>query len=169
MTEPTGLGPSRLREVFGAFPSGVVALCAMRNGRPVGMAASTFTSVSLDPPLVSVCVQRSSQTWPSLRESARLGVTILAEQHGAVCRTLSMKQGDRFTGVDWDSLDDGSIVLRDASGWLTTSVYAEVDAGDHLLVLLRVHTLDADPASAPLVLHRSGFHRLAPASDGVMS
>lgn len=169
MTEPTGLVPSRLREVFGAFPSGVVALCAMRDGRPVGMAASTFTAVSLDPPLVSVCVQRSSQTWPDLRAAARLGVTILAEQHGEVCRKLSTKHGDRFAGVDWYSLDEGSIVLRDASGWLTTSVYAEVETGDHLVVLLQVHTLDADPASSPLVFHRSGFHRLAPASDGVTS
>ncbi|MBD0863839.1 flavin reductase family protein [Gordonia sp. zg691] len=158
-----GIDAIRLREVFASFPSGVVAVCALRDGRPLGMAASTFTAVSLDPPLVSVCIQRSSQTWPLLRESTRLGVTILAEQHGAACRTLSMKEGDRFSGVDFDVHDDGSVVLRGASGWLTTTLHAEIDAGDHVVALLRVQALDTDPASAPLVFHRSGFHRLVPA------
>lgn len=61
-------GPG-LRAVFGCFPSGVIAVCAMRDGRLDGMAASAFTAVSLDPPLVSVCAQETSATWPRLRET----------------------------------------------------------------------------------------------------
>ncbi|MGW0005750.1 flavin reductase family protein [Nocardia grenadensis] len=169
VTDTDGPDANRLREVFGAFPTGVVAVCAVRGGRPVGMAASSFTSVSLDPPLVSVCIQRTSQTWPVLRESPRLGVTILAARQGVACRTLSMKQGDRFAGVDWYAHEDGSVVVRDASAWLVTSVHAELDAGDHLVSLLRVHTVDADPHSPPLVFHRSGFHRLTSVADEVSS
>jgi flavin reductase (DIM6/NTAB) family NADH-FMN oxidoreductase RutF len=67
-----------LREAYGTFPSGVTALCAMIDGAPTGMTASSFTSVSMDPPLVSICVANTSATWTRLRPSARLGVSVLA-------------------------------------------------------------------------------------------
>src|SRR3546814_7956938 len=61
------VGPAQLRAAFGCFPSGITAVCALIDGKPVGMAASSFTSVSLDPPLVSVCIQNRSKTWRQLR------------------------------------------------------------------------------------------------------
>lgn len=76
-----------LRSVFGRFPTGVTAVCAEVDGAPVGMAASSFTSVSLSPPLVSVCVQNSSQTWPVLRRARRIGVSVLSEEHEPRART----------------------------------------------------------------------------------
>ena len=76
---PPVLDPQRLRHVFGAFPSGVAAVAALVGGVPVGIAASSFTSVSLDPPLVSLCVAHTSTTWPLLRGADRLGVSILGE------------------------------------------------------------------------------------------
>jgi hypothetical protein len=79
------LDPGRLREVFGIFPSGVVA--ALVGGAPVGLAASSFTSVSLDPPLVSFSIANASKTWPDLRRAAHLGTTILADHHSAAPRT----------------------------------------------------------------------------------
>ena len=78
-----GLDPVRLREAFGIFSSGVVAVAAQVDGVLVGLAASSFTSVSLDPPLVSFSIASSSRTWPTLRRSDHLGVTILADHHGA--------------------------------------------------------------------------------------
>src|SRR5918997_4998820 len=71
--------PQELRRAYGCFPSGVTAICTLVDGAPDGMAASSFTSVSLDPPLVSVCVQNTSTTWPRLRHLPRLGVSVLAE------------------------------------------------------------------------------------------
>jgi flavin reductase (DIM6/NTAB) family NADH-FMN oxidoreductase RutF len=68
--------PQQLRRVFGSFPSGVAAVAALVAGEPVGIAASSFTSVSLDPPLVSVCIAHTSTTWPVLRTASRLGVSI---------------------------------------------------------------------------------------------
>ena len=84
------LDPSRLRRAFGIFPSGVVAVAAEVDGRLVGLAASSFTSVSLEPPLVSFSVANTSKTWPDLRRTAHLGVTILADHHGEVCRQLDV-------------------------------------------------------------------------------
>lgn len=156
----------RLREVLGCFPSGVVALCSLVDGTPVGMAANSFTSVSLAPPLVSVCVQHISTTWPVLRQGAKLGLSVLAETQEEVCRKLARKGVDRFTDMDWAEGADDSVLVRDASAWLVTSVHSEIDAGDHVLVLLRVHLLDSDPGKAPLIFHRSGYRPLVEPAAG---
>lgn len=152
---------TRLRQAFGCFPSGVTAVCALIEGRPVGMAASSFTSVSLDPPLVAVCVQDTSTTWPRLRSGSRLGVSVLAEGHAVACRALSLKVGDRFAEVKWRADNDGSVFVEGSAAWLNCSVHAEMSAGDHVIVVLAVHTVHVDPDTAPLVFHGSRFRRLA--------
>ncbi|WP_432191913.1 flavin reductase family protein [Streptomyces sp. bgisy027] len=158
-TTPTD--PVVLRQAFGCFPSGVTALCALDSGTPVGMAASTFTPVSLEPALVSVCVQDTSSTWPRLRNQGRLGLSVLAEGQDLVCRSLAARNGDRFADVGWEAGDDGSVYVNGASLWLDCSVHSEFQGGDHTIVLLEIHGLKAEPDRAPLVFHRSRFRRLA--------
>jgi flavin reductase (DIM6/NTAB) family NADH-FMN oxidoreductase RutF len=150
-----------LRQAFACFPSGVTALCALAGDEPVGMAVSSFTSVSLDPALLSVCVQNTSSTWPNLRPRPRLGLSVLAEGQADAGRTLSRKTGDRFADVTWEASPDGAVFLGGASAWFDCSVYAEVPAGDHTVVLLAVHGLRAEPDVPPLVFHGSRFRRLA--------
>ncbi|KUO19601.1 flavin reductase family protein [Streptomyces dysideae] len=159
VTTPTD--PAVLRQAFGCFPSGVTALCALDSGAPVGMAASTFTPVSLAPALVSVCVQDTSTTWPKLRSQGRLGLSVLAEGQDAICRTLAGRDGDRFADVDWEAGDGGGVYVHGASLWLDCSLYAEFPGGDHTIVLLEIHGLKAEPAREPLVFHGSRFRRLA--------
>lgn len=158
-TFPTNqdLDPGALRDAFGVFPSGVVAVAAEIDGEPVGLAASSFTSVSLDPPLVSFSIANSSKTWPDLRRSARLGVTILADHHGEVCRQLAGPVEQRFSGVAYSASDDGALTLDDGLARFETSIYREVEAGDHTIVLLRLHAVEKTDTSLPLVFHRSGF------------
>lgn len=163
MTVDQELHPAELRRVFGAFPSGVTAIAALADGAPVGMAASSFTSVSLDPPLVSVCVAHSSTTWPVLGERSRLGVSVLGAHQEQACRRLAARDGDRFASLDWRATPDGAVLIDGASAWLDCSVEQVIRAGDHDIVVLRVRGLDADPAVPPLVFHASGFHRLAAA------
>ncbi|RJQ83854.1 flavin reductase family protein [Amycolatopsis panacis] len=151
---------SRLREAFGAFPSGVTAVCALVDGMPHGMAASSFTSVSLSPPLVSLCIQRTSSTWPRLRDRPRLGLSVLAEGQDEAALRLSARTDDRFRDVPWDAGPGGSVFLSGSSAWLQCSVHEEVPAGDHLIALLEVHSLRTAPAP-PLVFHGSRFRRLA--------
>lgn len=160
MSIDQGLSPTELRRAFGAFPTGVTAIAALVDGVPVGLAASSFTSVSLDPPLVSVCVAHSSTTWPVLRERTRLGVSVLGAHQEHACRQLAAREGDRFAALDWRSTRDGAVLLEDASAWLDCSVEQLIRAGDHDIVLLRVHEVDADHAVAPLVFHGSRFRRL---------
>src|SRR5690349_20004742 len=87
---------SDLRRVFGALPSGVVAVCALVDGEPVGTIYSSFPSVSLDPPLVSICAAHSSETWPTLRAATRLGMSVPGVSHADAARKLSSRRGDRF-------------------------------------------------------------------------
>jgi flavin reductase (DIM6/NTAB) family NADH-FMN oxidoreductase RutF len=81
--------PTRLRRVLSASPTGVTALAAVVDGKPVGLVANSFTSVSLDPPLVSVCVATSSGTWPLLRGVGRIGASVLSHRQEAASRRLS--------------------------------------------------------------------------------
>ncbi len=161
MSRPTQvLDPAQLRRVFGAFPTGVTAIAALVDGAPIGLAASSFTSVSLDPPLVSVCVAHTSSTWPLLRDAPRLGVSVLAADQEHVGRQLSARTTDRFADLAWRATLDGAVLLDGAGAWLDCGTYATHRAGDHDIVVLRVHDLDADQAIRPLVFHASRFRRL---------
>jgi flavin reductase (DIM6/NTAB) family NADH-FMN oxidoreductase RutF len=151
---------AQLRRAFASFPSGVAAVCARVERAPIGMAASSFTSVSVDPPLVSVCIQNTSSTWPLLRQRTRLGLSVLGEHQDQACRQLASKDGDRFGGVEWDAGPQGSLFIRGASAWMEVSLYEEVPAGDHVIALLEVHGLEISERTLPLIFHGSGFHRM---------
>ena len=158
--EPINGDPAQLRRAYGCFPSGVTAVCALHDGIPVGIAASSFTSVSVEPALVSVCVQNSSTTWPRLRTLTRLGVSVLGQDQNVAAQRLAAKQGDRFAELDWVPTYDGGVLVDGAVAWLDCSIHAEVPAGDHAIVLLRIHALRAEPDRAPLVFHGSRFRQL---------
>jgi flavin reductase (DIM6/NTAB) family NADH-FMN oxidoreductase RutF len=153
---------AELRRVFGAFPTGVTAVAALADGVPLGLAANSFTSVSLDPPIVSVCIARTSRSWPRLRQSARLGISVLGAHQEQASRQLAAGGSDRFARLAWHATADGAVLVEGASAWLDCSMYDEVIAGDHDVILLRVHELDADPAVAPLVFHGSRYRQLQP-------
>lgn len=165
MTVPRSLHATELRRVFGAFPTGVTAIAALVDGVPVGLAASSFTPVSLDPPMVSVCVARTSTTWPVLRQVRRLGVSVLGAHQEHACRQLSARDRDRFAALSWRSGDGGAVLIDGASAWLDCIIEQEIPAGDHDIILLRVADLAADPEVAPLVFHASRFRQLADGLD----
>jgi flavin reductase (DIM6/NTAB) family NADH-FMN oxidoreductase RutF len=160
-------GQAELRRVFGAFPTGVTAVAGLADGSPLGIAASSFTSVSLDPPVVSVCTAHSSTTWPRLRHLPRVGISVLGAHQEDACRRLGgrgddPRGADKFATLRWRAAEGGAVFVEGASAWLECSVYREVTVGDHDIVLLLVHELDSDPAVAPLVFHGSRFRRLEP-------
>lgn len=157
-----GFNSSGLRAVFSCFPSGVVALCARVDDVPVGMSISSFTSVSLDPALVSVCIQKGSTTWPRLRESERFGLSILGCNQGEVCRQMSQQEGDRFANVSWWSSPEGAVFLSGAVACFECRTFDTVDAGDHLLVLLELSAHSLPAPGEPLVFHDRRFREFLP-------
>jgi flavin reductase (DIM6/NTAB) family NADH-FMN oxidoreductase RutF len=164
VTAGPGFDQAVLRQAFACFPSGVTAVCGLLDGRPTGMTASSFTSVSLDPPLVSVCTAHTSATWPKLRGLPRLGVSVLAEDHGPVAAALSAKTGDRFAAVRWEPTEQGAILVCGSTLWLECTVESEVPAGDHNIVVLRIHALEAYPEVAPMIFHGSKYRQLSTTS-----
>ena len=154
--------PRELRSAFAAFPSGVVAVAGTVDGREVGLAASSFTSVSLEPALLSFSVANSSSTWPVLRRAPRLGLSVLASHHDEACRQLAGPADDRFTGLPLHHGEDGAVLLRDAVATFECTVDREVPAGDHTIVLLALQAVRDRGGADPLIFHRSRFPQLRP-------
>lgn len=165
-TTDTRLDPTLLRRAFGAFPSGVVAVAAEVDGVRVGMAASSFTSVSLEPALVSFSIARTSSTWPVLSRAERLGVSVLADHHGEVCRQLAGPAQHRFDGLALRETPGGAVLIEDAVATFECSIHRQIEAGDHVIVLLRLHAVEDPGGCSPLVFHRSDFRRLHDALAG---
>ena len=163
--QPT-FDPATLREAFSAFPSGVVAVAGMGQAGPVGLAASSFTTVSLAPPLVSVSMARSSSTWPALRVLPRIGLSVLSAEQGGLCRSLASKvTADRFADASWETSPDGAIFIHDATLWLDCTIEAELEAGDHHIILLRIESLTRLHRGEPLIFHHSRFRQLVTDAD----
>jgi flavin reductase (DIM6/NTAB) family NADH-FMN oxidoreductase RutF len=155
--------PMALRTVFAQFPSGVAALSAIVDGEPVVLVASSFqVGISLDPPLVLFAVQHTSSSWPKLKKNDRIGVSVLGEAHDLAARQLASKAADRFAGIETTTTETGAHFIHGAPVWIECSIYSEVPAGDHDVVLLQVHAMGTAPDTEPLVWHSSGFRTLSP-------
>jgi flavin reductase (DIM6/NTAB) family NADH-FMN oxidoreductase RutF len=145
------------RRVLGHFVSGVTIITAMCEGEPVGMAANSFTSVSLDPALVAFCAAKSSSTWPRIRSAGRFCVNILSEEQEEICRLFATKGADRFAFVDWTPAVSRSPILDGVLGWIDCTIENEIEAGDHTIVIGRVIRLDVPRDGLPLVFFRGGY------------
>ncbi|WP_019634049.1 flavin reductase family protein [Actinomadura atramentaria] len=165
---PTPLSPvasgatadqARFRSVLGRFATGVVAVAGIDpvGGLPTGLAANSFTSVSLDPPLVAFCVAHTSSTWPVLRRAETVCVNILGQRQEHVCRQLAAKGAAKFAGLTWSSAPSGGPVIDGALAWIECAVEQEHVAGDHVIVVARVLDLDVHHDDEPLVFYRGGY------------
>jgi len=150
------LDPRRMRDVMGNFCTGVTVVTAMAGNEPIGFACQSFTSVSLDPPLVSICPARTSTTWPKIREIGTFAVNVLAESQRTLCGAFAVSGGNKFLGVDWAPGDNGAPALDGAIARVEVDLEAEHDAGDHTIVLGRVTGLTALHTS-PLLFHRGSY------------
>ncbi len=150
-----------LRKLYACFPSGVVALCALLDGIPTGLAVSSFTSVSLTPPLVSVSLQSGSATWAALEGAPTFGISVLGQEQDELCRQLSRKGADRFQGVEWTAQPSGAVLIAGAAAWLECKLYHRFVAGDHEIAILSIVATRCDFSIAPLVFHGSRFRKLA--------
>ncbi len=153
-----------LRRAFSMFPTGVVAMCGMDGAVPVGMAVNSFSSVSLDPPLVSVCVARQSSTWPRLDRLPRIGLSVLGSSQERLSRQLSSRHGDRFQGVEFEATPEGALFIHGAALWLDCTIAHRLEGGDHEIILLEVRHTELFPHIQPLVFHQSQYLALSNAS-----
>jgi flavin reductase (DIM6/NTAB) family NADH-FMN oxidoreductase RutF len=149
-----------MRRTLAGFATGLSVVAAEIDGQIVGMPANSLTSVSLDPPLVSLAFAHTSTTWPVLRRAPRWGISVLGEAQAHVLRRLRRPAAERFAGVE-TRLDDGAAFLPGALATITVTPRTPVAAGDHTLVLLEVTHLHRDETQRPLVFFDSTTHTLS--------
>jgi 3-hydroxy-9,10-secoandrosta-1,3,5(10)-triene-9,17-dione monooxygenase reductase component len=156
-TNGTAIAAADYRRVLGHFPSGVTVVASQDADGPVGFACQAFSALSLDPPLVLFSVGDTSTTWPRIEATGRFCVNFLAADHEQLCRAFAVSGGDKFAGVEWHSSELGSPILAGAHGWVDCAIEATYPGGDHTIVVGRVHGLDADGESTPLIFHKGAF------------
>jgi 3-hydroxy-9,10-secoandrosta-1,3,5(10)-triene-9,17-dione monooxygenase reductase component len=154
---PRIVDPEVMRDVLGHFASGVTVVTALTGDGPAGFTCQSFSSLSLDPPLVAFAPARTSQTWPALRAIGRFCVNVLAEGQDAVSRNFARSGAEKFAGVRWSPSAHGSPVLDGVVAWIDGELWAEYDGGDHSIVVARVLDLGAEPERRPLLFHRGSY------------
>jgi 3-hydroxy-9,10-secoandrosta-1,3,5(10)-triene-9,17-dione monooxygenase reductase component len=147
------------RTVLGHFATGVVIITAIDGDEPVGMAANSFTSVSLDPPLVLFCAAKSSSTWPRIETSGKWAANILDDDGEEICRLFAQKGADRFARIAYTPGRTGSPILEDALAFVDCETIAKHDAGDHVIVVGRIVELGYQHDGQPLLFYRGGYGR----------
>lgn len=160
---PPALDARRLRDAFGAFMTGVT-IVATRDaaGAPRGFTANSFTSVSLDPPLLLVCVGRSASSAPVFAAAPGFAVSVLAEAQQSAAMAFASKSADRFAAVRWRESAQGWPIIEDASAWFDCVVHDRVAAGDHDVLIGRVVDFDVSARNG-LGYARGGFFTLGAA------
>lgn len=158
------------RRVLGHFPTGVSVITAIGpDSDPIGMAVGSFTSVSLDPPLVAFMPAKKSSSWPRIREAGKFCVNILGAQQESVCRAFAASGGDKFAHVPWRvSPVTGSPILNGVLAWIDCHITACHDAGDHFIVIGEVEELAVEVPSPPLVFFQGGYGRFLSMSLSVL-
>jgi len=159
LLEPYTGDAEAMKDVFAAYPSGIVALAANIDGEDVVMVASSFTvGVSYDPPMCSVAVQKSSTTWPKLSGAARIGISALSvDQSRSVRQLASRNRERRFDGLSLTRSDGDAVFLDGAMAWMECEIAHVYAAGDHVIVVFAIRATRTDDSAAPLVLHRSSY------------
>ena len=157
----TGSDPRTLREALGCFATGVtVVTCLDPDGRPVGLTANSFTSVSLDPPLLLVCVARSAASADALTRAGHFAVNVLQTGQQPASIRFATKDQDRFGATPWSPGDYGPPVLRDSLGVFECAAHAVHEGGDHHIVVGEVLRASFDPTLDPLLYFRARYRRL---------
>jgi 3-hydroxy-9,10-secoandrosta-1,3,5(10)-triene-9,17-dione monooxygenase reductase component len=151
------------RQVLRYFPTGVVVVTAMSDGKPAGLSVGSFMSVSLEPQLVAVMPAKASTSWPKIAAASSFCINILAAGQQDLCRKFAVSGGDKFAGVSWRPAPSGAPILDGALAWIDCVHERSVEAGDHLIVLGRVRVLDIDTGQtpAPLIFFQGGYGTFA--------
>jgi 3-hydroxy-9,10-secoandrosta-1,3,5(10)-triene-9,17-dione monooxygenase reductase component len=151
---------ARYRQVLGHFPTGVTVITAAGASGPVGLCVGSFSSVSLEPPLVAFFAGKGSTSYPAIEAAGHYCVNILGDDQEAQARVFAGRGDDKFAGIGWrPSAATGAPVLDDVLAWIDCAIDAVHEAGDHWIVVGRVLDLEIGREGGPLVFFRGGFGR----------
>lgn len=151
------IDPRELRKALGTFMTGVTVITTVDGeDRPRGFTANSFTSVSLEPPLVLVCIDHNALSYPVYAETEHFAVNVLAEEQREVSGIFAGKAADKFSYVSWHRGMTGSPVIDGSLSWVDCRVHKRVEAGDHLILIGEVQDFHYTPAN-PLGYFRGAY------------
>ncbi len=160
MSSPARIDAGHFRRVLGHYPTGVCVVTAQDpDVGPVGLTVGSFTSVSLDPPLVAFYPMRGSSTFESIAKAGNFCVNVLASDQERLCRLFASRQPDKFRDVSWHPSGLGSPILDEVVAWVDCRLTAVQEAGDHLCVLGEVDSLSVGETTGPLMFFQGGYGR----------
>lgn len=154
---------AQYREAMSRFPSGVTLVTTVdRQGKPWGFTASSFCAVSADPALVLVCLDKRAQCFPAFMGASGWGISVLRSTHAEVAALFATRDADKFAGAEFSVDDRGNPRLLDAVAYLCCDPVARQDAGDHVILLGAVASIEVEAhESDPAVYFRRQFRALA--------
>jgi flavin reductase (DIM6/NTAB) family NADH-FMN oxidoreductase RutF len=151
------LDPRALRHAFGAFTTGVTVVTTLGEGEiPWGFTANSFTSVSLEPPLLLVCIAKTSGSFKAFVETGHFAVNVLASGQRETAMTFAAGGRDKFRSLDWRGEASGAPVLAGCVAWFDCAVEERIEAGDHVILLGRVLSF-GETGEAPLAYGRGHY------------
>ena len=154
------IDPNEFRRVLGHFAAGVTIITTIGDdARPYGLTATAFTSVSLDPPLVLVCVDKRADSHPHFHASRVFTVNFLAADHEHLSRRFAVSGGEKFAGLTAHKGVVGAPILDEALGYLECRTVNIIEGGDHTIFLGQVEAADAREGE-PLLYFRGAYRRM---------
>ncbi|MEU3223881.1 flavin reductase family protein [Streptomyces sp. NPDC006976] len=158
---PAGIAPDRFRKAFRQYPAGVVVITTDAGRGPVGFTATSLTSLSLDPPLISFGIGTTTSSWPHFEQARTAVVHFLGAEQQPLATTFATSGIDRFAEpTRWHRLPGGEPALDGVAGRLRVETEQIVPAGDHRIVIARVVDAWLDEGRSPLLFHDGGYHSL---------
>jgi flavin reductase (DIM6/NTAB) family NADH-FMN oxidoreductase RutF len=160
--DSAALDVRELRRALGSFATGVAVVTTLDSaGKPKGFTANSFASVSLDPPLVLICVDKAASCYPAFAGAHHFGINILSHGQQHISKAFASKLADKFDGMPWASGVTGSPMLPESTAWLDCRLHQRVEAGDHLILIGEVLDFGHAPVKPALGYHRGGYIALA--------
>lgn len=157
MTETT-IDPADFRKVLGSYPTGVCVVAALdADRRPVGMVVGSFTSVSLDPPLVGFFPDRKSSSWPLIEAAGHFSVNVMGSDQQDICRAVGAKGDQKFVGVEYVISDHNLPIIANAIACIECRLHSVTEAGDHWFVMGQVLRLESTRDENPMLFHRGRY------------
>jgi flavin reductase (DIM6/NTAB) family NADH-FMN oxidoreductase RutF len=151
---PEGIDQALYRQVMGHFPTGVVVVASPG---PAGTAIGSFSSLSLDPPLVLFSITKTSSSWPKIRDAGVFCASVLAEDQEHVSRAFAQSGADKFAGLGHKPMATGSPRIDDCVAWMDCEITDVFDGGDHDIVVGRIREMAIEREVKPLIFFRGGY------------
>jgi len=154
----TSIDPASFRRVLGSYPTGVCVITALdEQSRPVGMVVGSFTSVSLDPPLVGFLPDKRSTSWPLIEAAGHFCVNVMGSDQLDICRAVGAKGDEKFVGVEFTISEHNLPVIANAIASIECRLHSVTEAGDHWFVLGHVLRLESTREDDPMLFHRGRY------------